>query len=160
MQTNRFRKANPNELDQIYMMGVDVWAEGSALEYLEACRISPKYARGQCYVLENESGELISSLILYRLGLTRFGIGSIATPKALRRNGSASQLISEVLQHIESESPEAEIFLYSDIAPEFYERFGFLRLPPTAQRFKTSTCMIRSKNIQNFSDPSATPEYF
>ncbi len=109
---------------------------------------------------KNKTSELISSLILYELGPTRFGIGSISTPKALRTKSYASQLISEVIQGIEVESPEAEIFLYSDIAPEFYERFGFLRLPPTAQRYKTSTCMIRSKNVEAFFEPSSTPKYF
>ncbi len=154
------RKADQSEFDQIFMMGLDAWAEGAETEYLADCRTSAKYARGNWYVLENESGALISSLIVYRLGSNEYGIGSIATPKALRKQGHASRLISDVLQQIEEESPEAIIFLYSDIEPEFYERFNFVRIPPLAQRYKTTTCMVRGKDIGKFSDKMDTPEYF
>lgn len=160
MKNKCVRKANQSEFDQIFMMGFDVWADGSESEYLTACRTSPKYARGNFYVLENENGELLSSLILYKLGPEEFGIGSIATPPTLRKQGHASKIISDVLKEIEAESPTSVVFLYSDIEPEFYERFNFTRIPQEAQRYKTTTCMVRSKNIEKFTDKTATPEYF
>ena len=161
MKSSHSRKADQSEFDQIYMMGFDVWAEGSEAEYLVECRTSPKYARGIWYVLENENGALTSSLIVYKLAPDQFGIGSIATPKALRKQGHASKLISDVLLQINEESSGATIFLYSDIEPEFYERFNFVRIPPLAQRYKTTTCMARGKGIEKFFlDKTTTPEYF
>ena len=161
MENRLSRKAHQSELDQIYMMGFDVWAEGACEDYLTACRSSPKYKRGTWYVLETENGHLITSLIVYALAPDQFGIGSIATPKHLRRQGNASQLISDVIRQIEQASPGATIFLYADIGPDFYERFNFARLPPHAQRYGTTTCMVRGENTAKlFSDNIATPEYF
>lgn len=111
-------------------------------------------------MLEDENGALISSLIVYNLGKDRYGIGSIATPKALRKRGHASKIISDVLEQIEDKSPAAAIFLYSDIEPEFYERFNFARMPQLAQRYKTTTCMVRGEDTGKFSDKTDTPEYF
>jgi predicted N-acetyltransferase YhbS len=155
------RKAKPSEFDQIYMMGFDVWAEGPEADYLVGCRTSSKYARGTWYVLENESGKLVSSLIVYQLSPGQFGIGSIATPVALRKQGYASVLIAKVLAQLDLISTKTIVFLYSDIEPQFYERFGFVQLPAEAQRYKTTTCMVRCENPGGpFADQSATPEYF
>ncbi|MGZ3788982.1 MAG: GNAT family N-acetyltransferase [Bacteriovorax sp.] len=156
----KIRKAIQSEFDQIYLMGLDVWAEGPEEEYLTACRTSPKYEKGTWYVL-GEGAQLLSSLILYQLGEGKFGIGSIATPKALRKRGYGSKLLSEVINLIESSSSETFIFLYSDIEPEFYEKFKFVKIPPIAQRYKTTTCMVRGQNIGKFfNDKLTTPEYF
>jgi predicted N-acetyltransferase YhbS len=161
MKSNLFRKAMPSEFDQIYLMGSDVWAEGSEADYLQACRNSSKYTRGTWYVLENELGEIISSLIIYNLSPEQFGIGSIATLKTLRKQGYATKLISEALRHINEVSQAATVFLYSDISPEFYERFGFIRLPLLAQRYKSTTCMALGNGIEKCpSDKIVAPEYF
>lgn len=160
MKNRHSRRAAQSEYDQIFMMGFDVWAEGAEDEYLAACRTSPKYARGNWHVLENENRALISSLIVYKLGPDEYGIGSIATAKALRKQGHVSRLISDVLKQIEEESPTAAIFLYSDIEPDFYERFDFAPVPQIAQRYKNTTCMVRGKHIEKFTDKMATPEYF
>jgi ribosomal protein S18 acetylase RimI-like enzyme len=160
MKNLSIREADQNDFDQIYLMGFDVWAEGSAAEYLAECRSSPKYARGKWYVLENDECQLISSLIVYGLGRNQYGIGSIATSKELRRQGYASTLISEVIRQTESMNPEAIIFLYSDIEPEFYERFNFVQVSPSAQRYKTTTCMVRGKGVEKILDKPMTPEYF
>ena len=155
------RKADPGEFDQICMMGFDTWGNAvSEAEYLSGCRASPKYKKGIWYILEDE-GELISSLIVYEFGDNKFGIGSLATPKHLRKQGYASKLITWVIENIEKNNGNAILFLYSDIEPEFYGKFEFLKLPTEAQRYKTTTCMIRGKNIEKFfSDKLANPEYF
>jgi predicted acetyltransferase len=161
MKKTHSRIATQNEFNQIYMMGFDVWAEGSEGEYLSECQTSSKYARGTWYVLENENGKLTSSLIVYNLGPDQFGIGSIATPKLLRKQGYASRLISDILKKIDKDSPKASVFLYSDIEPEFYKRFNFVHIPAVAQRYKATTCMVRGKEIEKyFSDKNLTPEYF
>ena len=160
MQTE-FRKARDEEYDQIYRMGFDVWADGdSEEEYLTGCRNSPKYKKGTWFVLSID-GQLVSSLIVYQLDGYAVGIGSIATPLDLRGKGYASKLISSAIDTFESKNSETIFFLYSDINPEFYEKFGFLRINSDAQRYKTTTCMIRGKNIQSFlTDKEKTPEYF
>jgi predicted N-acetyltransferase YhbS len=155
-----FRKATPDDFPSIFRMSFDVWGQGSLEDYFEECQTSPKYARGVWYVLEAEDGDLVSSLIVYQLSAGQYGIGSIATPLPLRRQGYASKLVSEILEHIEQESPGAVIFLYSDIDPAFYERFKFQQIPKSAQRDPTTTCMVRGKNTEDFKSPLDTPEYF
>lgn len=156
----QIREAAQSELDQIFMMGFDVWAEGSVEDYILECRDSPKYKRGTWFVLL-EDERLVSSLILYDLGANEFGIGSIATSEKFRNKGYASRIIKDVIQRIENKNPAAVFFLYSDINPEFYEKFSFFKLSVTTQRYKTTTCMIRGQNIEKyFSDKKFIPEYF
>lgn len=156
-----FRKAGTEEYDQIYRMGFDAWADGdSEEEYLTGCRNSPKYKKGTWFVLSVQ-GQLVSSLIVYQFDELAIGIGSIATPLDLRGKGYASKLISSVLDTFEHKNSETTFFLYSDINPEFYEKFGFHKVNSDAQRYKTTTCMIRGKDIQGFlTDKEKTPEYF
>lgn len=152
------RKATPQELDQIYEMGFDVWSEGKTRdEYLASCRISNKYKKGQWFVLSNDS-DLLSSLIVYEFANQVFGIGSIATPPKSRNKGYASKLISSVISGIEKNQPNAAIFLYSDINPDFYERFDFVRI--CARRGNSnSTCMVRASNSKQIAKESI-PSYF
>lgn len=142
-------------------MGVDAWAEGSSEhKFLEACYASPKYRQGSWYVLA-EGAQLLSSLIMYSLGDHCVGIGSIATPPALRGKGFASTLVQQLVREMEASDPDAIFFLYSDIRPEFYEKLGFTQLPRAAQRYRTSVCMARGKDTARFTrDASRTPEYF
>lgn len=155
------RKAKPDDLDQIYMMGFDVWSESAESEYLEVCRSSTKYAKVNWHVLEGENGDLVCSLIVYKFAPDQFGIGSIATPKEWRKRGYATRLISDVLKELDESASGSKVFLYSDIDPKFYEGFGFIQLPSVAQRYKTTTCMVRGTEVEKFfSDKLSTPEYF
>lgn len=139
-----FRLAGPADLEQIFMMGFDVWSEGADQEtYLATCRSSPKYARGQWYVLDQEQAP-VSALIVYSIDEEHsvFGLGSIATRVPSRKQGYARKLIAAVMAHICEASPEAKFFLYSDIAPEFYARLGFIKLPKALQLYADTECMI------------------
>lgn len=154
------RKADSKDLDSIYLMGYDVWSDGNTeAEYLNECRSSLKYKRGTWYVLEQNSA-LLSSLIIYEFKANAFGIGSIATPERWRELGYASYLISNVIKLLGDQSLPAQVFLYSDINPEFYERFGFQKLPMVAQRYKTTTCMARGAELGDFASVDQSPEYF
>jgi predicted acetyltransferase len=161
MKTLNISKALPHELDRIYLMGFDIWGNGnSETRYLNECRESKKYKKGIWYVLK-EGEQLLSSLIVYDFGNNTFGIGSIATSPALRKQGYASQLISGVIDEIEKQSPDATFFLYSDITPEFYKRFGFVSLPAEMQKYKTTICMIRTKeHVTAFVEKNGVPDYF
>ncbi|MBI3016721.1 MAG: GNAT family N-acetyltransferase, partial [Deltaproteobacteria bacterium] len=88
------RKAKPKDLDSIYLMGIDVWSDGNTkAEYLFECRNSPKYKKGEWFVLVDSQDNPVSSLITYTLTEKTIGIGSIATPQSLRKRGYASELI-------------------------------------------------------------------
>jgi predicted acetyltransferase len=86
-------------------------------------------------------------MIVYRdaFGLPQgtIGIGSVATPPDLRRNGYASHLIKEFLGMRQSD-PVRAVFLFSEVEPEFYEKFGFVVLPAELQKYPKSLCMVRS----------------
>ncbi|MBY0412812.1 MAG: GNAT family N-acetyltransferase, partial [Bdellovibrionales bacterium] len=150
-------KAMPSEYEQIFMMGYDVWADGvSKTDYLKLCIDSPKYNKGQWYVLK-DGDLLLSSLIVYQFSENTFGIGSIATPNYLRKKGFAANLISKVIEKLENGVNPNAIFLYSDIDPNFYEKFGFTKLPQSYQRYKTTICMVRSLDLNS---EFQVPEYF
>ncbi len=154
------RKPHAEEFDEIYKMGFDVWADGSSLEnYLEECRTSPKYRQGEWFVLERNRA-LLSSLLVHSFADNVYGIGSIATPVDQRKKGYASALIKSVLNDLQKNRSSKVTYLYSDINPEFYQRFGFKILPPPLQKYKTTTCMVCLTDSEiNFSKLSPPP-YF
>lgn len=139
-------------------MGFDTWSEGSDRDqYLANCRASPKYKKGQWFVLSNGTN-LLSSLIIYQFAERRFGIGSIATSMKFRNKGYASKLICSVIADIEKHNPHGAIFLYSDINANFYERFEFVRVW-TEERGSSSTCMVRARDLKKALAEGA-PSYF
>lgn len=84
---------------------------------------------------EEEDGPLLSSLKLYRFTgrlydepIVIAGIGAVYTPLAQRTFGSASLLVSEVLDYMQKKKAGLAL-LYSDIGLPFYERLGFVPLP-------------------------------
>lgn len=147
------REAKEEELDEIYMMGYDVWGDSiSESTYLKECRTSIKYARGKWYVLENEEKILLSSLLIYNLTNLNFdteleirGIGSISTPVDLRRQGYASFLVEKTINHINKNTSIDMWFLYSDIGVNFYNKLKFEELPNKFQNYPSTTLMVCSK---------------
>jgi predicted acetyltransferase len=98
-------------------------------------------------VLENASGEPVSSLILYQLdqvnGMPAIGIGSIATVPSDRLKGRAGQLLWEVMTLFHERDGSRVFYLHADINPKFYEKFEFIKLPDKFQLKEGSTTMIR-----------------
>ncbi len=136
------RKGSDSDMDQIYMMGYDAWSDGTSEEdYLNGCRNSTKYKKGTWYILL-DGLQMVSSLIVYNFGENVFGIGSISTPINLRTKGFASKLIFEVIAEIENEFIKPIFFLYSDISPEFYKKFGFNVVSKSGQKYDHSVCMV------------------
>lgn len=157
-----FRKAKEAELDVVYKMGIDIWGKNFQTEedYLNDCRNNKKFKEATWYVLTVDE-KLASSLIVYNLGSHQYGFGSIATEISMRKKGYAGVLINLVIQEYEQNDHQADFYLYSDIDPTFYQKFGFISLSPNAQRYKTTTCMIRTKQIKNIPNQiTDTPEYF
>ncbi len=152
------RHANQLEMENIYLMGVDIWGRGlSREEYLKSCSESSKYKAGTWKVL-TDGNALLSSLIIYELEHSNFGIGSIATPPKFRQKGFASILIKHVLQELNPLG--SGCFLYADIEPTFYEKFGFKVLDKSLQKYHGSTCMKIQLNKMTDTDSGFVPNYF
>ena len=113
------------------MMGFDTWGQGmSERRYLNECLSSAKYPRGQWYVMEAD-GALLSSLIVYRKGFDLpagcWGIGSVATPPALRRRGFAGVLINHIIDDAR-DSEARGLYLFTGVGTDYYGKFGFERV--------------------------------
>ena len=149
-------------MDHIFLMGHDAWGNGEPVpKYLASCRESPKYKRGEWFLLDHHEHGPISSLILYRLSPDSAGIGSIATAPHKRKQGFAAHLIQSVVSFLDLQGTRA-VFLFSDIAPRFYERFGFKPLPPEHQKHPGRVCMMRARSGSVFlNEPGfRPPDYF
>jgi len=161
-ETAAVREAARAEMPAVYLMGFDVWGEGKPeASYLEQCGASPKYRTERWYVLADGQGAPLSSLVVYQLGPGVAGIGSIATPPGLRRRGLAARLIKDILELLAREGAKT-VFLFSDIAPGYYEQFGFRILPAEFQRYPGSTCMAWGGPVSELlSSPGfSLPTYF
>ncbi|WIV17235.1 GNAT family N-acetyltransferase [Paenibacillus polygoni] len=162
----KIRRATKEEMIEIYKMGYDAWGDNLPYEeYITMCQASNKYKKGTWYVLEaTDTKQLLSSLIVYELNLSESqivkGIGSIATPVYLRKNGYASLLVKEMINKLEQEENGNNIFLYSDIGIEFYKKLGFIILPNNSQKYKDSVCMYYSKENDIDSISLDIPDYF
>ena len=144
------RAAISDDYDSIFMMGFDIWGSGrSTADYLSSCHNSPKYKRGHWWVLVDEDNGPLSSLIIYDLSPQTVGIGSLATLVKLRKRGYASKLLTSIITHLETMNQVSAFYLFADIEPGFYERFGFISLPKAHQQHQNSVCMIRSKEPQD-----------
>ena len=162
----KIREATKEDMIEIYKMGYDVWGDNlPIIEYITMCQDSIKYKKGKWYVLEaTETQQLLSSLIVYELNLSEKqvvkGIGSIATPLYLRKNGYATLLVKETINKLEQEENCIDFFLYSDIGIEFYKRLGFVVLPDDSQKYKDSICMYYSKENNSATLSLDIPDYF
>lgn len=143
------RRAKPAEFEIIHRMGFDTWGEGRSLEtYLAACRAAPKYAAGEWWVNESDDGFVESSLLLHEIPLPEgppaAGLGSIATVPAFRGRGHGSRLIAAVIRQREAAAGTKVFFLFSDIAPAFYAKFGFTVIGPCPKK-PASIIMARAE---------------
>lgn len=140
------RPPTGEEMTEVYRMGYDAWAEGRDFDaYARVCAASPKYAGGRWLVLA-DGAELLSSLIVYDLGGPAAGLGSIATAPEHRGRGHASRLVATAAEAIEAVG-KSRIFLFSDVAPDIYERLGFRALPERLQAKAGSLCMARARDF-------------
>ncbi|MBL7716106.1 MAG: GNAT family N-acetyltransferase [Bdellovibrionales bacterium] len=158
----QFRKARPGEHDTIYLMGYDTWGVGQSIEtHLRECRESEKYKMGIWYVISDADDVLYSSLIHYDLGSDSCGIGSIATAPDFRKKGHASSLIQAALERFNHDG-FSKVFLFSDIDPRFYEKFGFRALSSSHQAHKKAVCMVWGTDPQDLENQPGfkLPDYF
>lgn len=168
----RVRRATDEELPEVFMMGYDAWGGDLPIEmYLDSCSASYKYKQGHFYVLEDESGKLISSCIVYPLSAfggvvseRAVGFGSLATSAVERHKGYATLLLSILMAQLEREGVDA-FFLHSDIHPKIYENLGFSPAPETCRNKADGTVpMLRLSGGRRVSHELwrelVMPEYF
>jgi predicted acetyltransferase len=138
----QFRQALPGEIPQLFQEGYKVWSRNRTFEQYSADN-GKEDCYGTRYVIEDNGG-VVSSLILLRLnerfGRKVYGIGSVLTPPVYKHRGYATKLLEHTLNQVEE---NAATFLYSEVAPAFYERFYFRVLPSFLQKDGGSICMVR-----------------
>lgn len=139
------REARTKEIRPLLEAGYKIWHKGRSFEeyYRDNSR---EDAYGTRYVLEAE-GEIASSLIVLRLGerfgCKAYGFGSVLTEEVHKGKGYAAGLLDFCIKKLRGE--DCIIFLYSEIAPAFYERFHFRILPDSLQKKKGCYCMALCK---------------
>ena len=138
-----FRQAREQEIDAILREGYKVWSRNRTFE--QYCVDNRKEdAYGTRYVID-AGNEVVSSAILLNLADIRgkkvYGIGSVLTPKVHAGKGYATELLKNCIR--QAGMNDSMIFLYSEINPDFYGRFGFKVLPPELQRDVNSVCMVK-----------------
>jgi predicted N-acetyltransferase YhbS len=137
-----FRQVKQEEIDQLFREGYKVWSKNRTFE--QYCSDNGKEdAYGTRYVIE-DNGEIVSSMILLTLksigGKSVYGIGSVLTSPIYQYKGCATELLKNCIQQINVNT--SLVFLYSEIAPSFYERFNFKVLPSYLQKDAESICMV------------------
>jgi len=125
------RRATAEDMESIYMMGIDAWgSDTTEQEYLQSCRSSEKYKLGTWYCLE-KNNERLSSIIIYSgvFGLQEKygGFGSISTNPMHRNKGYAGDLIADSIKRLEQEQ-YLGIFLFSEVGTSLYGKYGFCQV--------------------------------
>ena len=159
-----FRQALSCERELLFSDGYKEWRKNRSFE--QYCADNAKEdAYGTRFVLELD-GEIVSSLILLTLkdiaGKKAFGIGSVLTPKIHSGKGYATELLNNCIK--QKADADSFLFLFSDIAPDFYKRFCFRVLPSEFQKYEKSVCMVYC-NDDSWNEllncpPDSIPNYF
>jgi GNAT superfamily N-acetyltransferase len=79
------------------------------------------------------------------------GIGAVFTPEHLRRRGYATALLGAFLD-AERKAGTDLAFLFSDIAPLFYENLGFVKLPSRAVTLRADALPSHRVAVQTLDD--------
>ena len=134
-----FRQAAKEEIPCLFQEGYKEWSKNRTFE--QYCIDNSKDDEiGTRYVIE-EDGQVVSSTVLLRLKSINehnvYGLGSILTSKDHRGKGYGIELIKKCIDLVYN----SIIFLFSDINPSYYEKFGFRILPKYLQKCEKSICM-------------------
>lgn len=136
-----FREATLGERPFLFQEGYKEWSKNRTFE--QYCADNSKDdINGTRYVLEHE-GQILCSAVLLRLksinGKAVYGLGSILTSQNARGKGYGIELVKKCMEI--TFKANTIIFLYSDINPVYYQKFGFRILPKELQKKPQSFCM-------------------
>lgn len=139
-----------------------IWSPGlSKDEYYEhiSRQINHPWARRnfKFFVLK-EKNTIVASCKLYKVEISArgrtykcAGLGAIFTMPAARAQGFGSKLVSEAIDYCFNREYDA-LFLFSDIDPNFYSRFGFCEMGAADFSFH----LPRSQPVGEYTKPAAT----
>jgi len=135
---NYLSKLNPEQIKTVQEMSHNLWGADLSLEDRYQKLINLIEYPGPILTMSglyDEKGNLVASLKRYKLSLRCLkkvipivGLGSIFTHESFRHRGFGKQLIDIVLNEERQLGSEAAI-LFSDINPDYYQQFQFLKLP-------------------------------
>ncbi len=128
-------EASPQERQAAFANVFEVWPQGPDLQtHLQRRNASVQHRRARWYVGVLQ-GQVVTSLGAYPVRLLLEGrslpavaIGSVHTLSQFRGRGLASQLLRQVEAALAEQGVQLAL-LYSDIAPEFYQRLGYQLCP-------------------------------
>lgn len=159
-----FRQATKAEIPFLFQEGYKEWSKSRTFE--QYCIDNSKDDEsGTRYVIE-VNGQIVSSTVLLRLkSINRndtYGLGSILTSKDYRGKGYGIELIKKCIDLVSNDG--TIIFLFSDINPSYYEKFGFRILPKNLQKCQKSVCMAYCNELVWSdllkADVDKLPDYF
>lgn len=135
-QSYIIRKANPEDFEILLSFGYDAWGESQPLaSFISSYQSSLNHLRGQRYLVQTLSGDILANLNTILFSKDLIGIASVATKPSARRMGLASLLLRAVISLLRLENPNYNFLLYSEISPDFYKRLGFTFIDPANQKF-------------------------
>lgn len=130
--------ATGNDLSAIFRETFSIWSPGLTrddyLEYMWRISLLPWAKRHLEFLVLKAKDDVAASLKYNQLTFRHrnqpykfVGLGAVYTQKRFRNQGYASQLMELAINRAVSEGSDA-MFLFSDIAPAFYTRFGFVEV--------------------------------
>ena len=145
------RKAAPDDISELLSFGYDAWGNGKSMpSFLESYNLDQNHLRGQRYLIETLSGEILANLNTLILSKNVIGIASVATKPSMRKKGHAALLIKAVMELLRLENSSYTFMLFSEISPTYYEKLGFTSLPSGNQKFLPSVAMSNgSRDLQS-----------
>lgn len=156
-----FRKAAPSDISELLSFGYDAWGEGESMSsFIDSYEKDKNHLKGQRYLLETLSGEILANLNTLILSKNVIGIASVATKPAVRRKGHAALLLNAVMELLKIENPNYTFLLFSEVSPSYYERLGFKPLPTSHQKFLPSLAMYHGKRELSAEELALMDKYF
>lgn len=132
------QSATWNDLNAIFRETFSIWSPGLSrdeyLDYMWRISVLPWAKRNLEFLVLKAKDEVAASLkyqritFLHRNQPYKFvGVGAVYTQKHYRNQGYASQLMELAIDRAAREGNDG-MFLFSDIDPAFYTRFGFVEV--------------------------------
>jgi len=127
-----------NDLNAIFKETFSIWSPGLTrdeyLEYMWRVSRLPWAKRNLEFLVLKAKADVAASLKYHKLIFKHrnrhyqfVGLGAVYTQKRFRNQGYASQLVELAIDKAVAEGADG-MFLFSDIDPAFYTRFGFVEV--------------------------------
>jgi len=158
----RVRTVEPEDEATVLAFGYDAWGAGRSLpEFVASYARDRNHLRGNRYLLESPSGEILANLNVLRFARGRMGIASVATAVAHRGKGHARLLLKAVMELKRLEGGDGIRFLlFSEVSPRIYEDCGFRLLADEHQYYRPSLAMATGREPLSAEEADFLKTYF